>query len=96
MTFARFVVCLPACLLLANTAIAGNGLGTPVGVTVGEVVGVGSALPIAGLSLLGVAAVGLAIGVRFVRRKRRDKYTGLTPRCCRPGDWMLPAARGAG
>ena len=77
MTFARFVVCLPACLLLANTAIAGNGLGTPVGVTVGvtvgEVVGVGSALPIAGLSLLGVAAVGLAIGVRIIRRKRRDK-----------------------
>ena len=76
MTFARFVVCLPACLLLADTAIAGNALGVPLGIALGEVLGVatlGSALPIAGLSLLGVAAAGLAIGVRIVRRKRRDK-----------------------
>lgn len=65
MTFARFVVCLPACLLLADTAIAGLiSLGAPP---------LGSALPIAGLSLLGVAAAGLAIGVRIIRRKRRDK-----------------------
>jgi hypothetical protein len=76
MTFARFVVCLPACLLLADTAIAGNGLGAPLGITLGQVLGVlplGSALPIAGLGLLGVAAAGLAIGVRIIRRKRRDK-----------------------
>jgi hypothetical protein len=73
MTFARFLVCIPACLLLADTAVAGVQVGVPVGVTVGQVVGVGSALPIAGLSLLGVAAVGLAIGVRIIRRKRRDK-----------------------
>ena len=73
MTFARFVVCIPGCLLLADTAIAGVQVGVPVGVTVGQVLGVASALPIAGLSLLGVAAAGLAIGVRIVRRKRRDK-----------------------
>lgn len=76
MTFTRFVVCLPACLLLTDTAIAGNGLGAPLGIALGEALGVitlGSALPIAGLSLLGVAAAGLAIGVRIVRRKRRDK-----------------------
>jgi hypothetical protein len=78
MTFARFVVCIPVCLLLADTAIAGGvqvgvPLGTTVGVTVGQVLGVASALPIAGLSLLGVAVAGIAIGVRIVRRKRRDK-----------------------
>ena len=75
MTFARFVVCIPACLLLADTAIAGIQLGTPLGITLGQVLGapLGSALPIAGLGLLGVAAAGLAIGVRIVRRKRRDK-----------------------
>jgi hypothetical protein len=77
MTFARFVVCIPVCLLLADTAIAGVQVGVPVGttvgVTVGQVLGVASALPIAGLSLLGVAVAGIAIGVRIVRRKRRDK-----------------------
>ena len=78
MTFSRFMVCAPACLLLADTAIAGvvqvgAPLGTPVGITVGQVVGVASNLPIAGLGLLGVAVAGLAIGVRIVRRKRRDK-----------------------
>jgi hypothetical protein len=73
MTLTRFVLCVPACLVLADTAIAG----TPLGVALGEVVlGIqlgSSALPLAGVSLLGVAAVGLAIGVRIVRRKRKDK-----------------------
>ena len=77
MTFARFMVCIPVCLLLVDTAMAGvrvgAPLGTTVGITVGQVVGVASTLPIAGLGLLGVAVAGLAIGVRIVRRKRRDK-----------------------
>lgn len=77
MTLARFMVFIPVCLLLADTAMAGvrvgTTVGTTVGITVGQVVGVASTLPIAGLGLLGVAVAGLAIGVRIVRRKRRDK-----------------------
>ena len=70
MKLSRLALCIPACLVLANSAMAvvtlgaGSALGTPTG---------SSALPIAGLSLLGVAAVGLAIGVRIIRRKRKGK-----------------------
>ena len=69
MRLSRFALCIPACLVLADTAIAGGvPLGEPLGVVLGS-----SALPIAGLSLLGVAVTGLAIGVRIVRRKRKEK-----------------------
>ena len=71
MGLSRFALWVPAGLVLADAAIAGTQVGAPVGVLVGQVVGT-SALPIAGLSLLGVAAAGLAIGIRIVRRKRKD------------------------
>ena len=56
--------------LLADVALAGNGLGVPVGTALGQVLGitVGTALPIAGS--LGVVAVALVVGIRIVRRKR--------------------------
>ena len=75
MGLSRFALWVPTGLVLADAAIAGTPVGVPVGVAVGVAVGqvVGtSALPIAGLSLLGVAAAGLAIGIRIVRRKRKD------------------------
>ena len=69
----RYTLCVPACLLLlADTAIAGNALGVSLGEPLGVLLG-SSALPIVGLSLLGVAAAGLAIGIRIVRRKRKEK-----------------------
>lgn len=71
MGLSRFALWVPAGLVLADAAIAGTQVGVPVGVLVGQIVGT-SALPIAGLSLLGVAAAGLAIGIRIVRRKRKD------------------------
>ena len=64
MRLTRYLLCVPAWLLLADAAIATQTVGVPAGVT--------SALPIAGLSLLGVAAAGLAIGIRIVRRKRKE------------------------
>ena len=72
MALSRFALCVPAFLVLADAAIAGTPVGSALGVTVGQVVGT-SALPIAGLSLLGVAVAGLAIGIRIVRRKRKEK-----------------------
>jgi hypothetical protein len=47
-------------------------MGFTVGVTVGQVVGgvVGAALPVAGGSVLLIAALGLAAGIRIVRRKQ--------------------------
>ena len=65
MRLTRYLLCVPAWLLAADTAIATEPLGI---ITVGT-----STLPIAGLSLLGVAAAGLAIGIRIVRRKRKEK-----------------------
>lgn len=68
MRLTRYLLCVPAWLLLADAAIATQTLGVPAGIaTVGT-----SALPIAGLSLLGVAVAGLAIGIRIVRRKRKE------------------------
>ena len=64
MRLTRYLLCVPAWLLVADAAIATQTLGAPVGT---------SALPIAGLSLLGVAVAGLAIGIRIVRRKRKEK-----------------------
>ena len=72
MRLSRFTLFIPACLVLADTAIAGNALGVSLGEPLGVLLG-SSALPIAGLSLLGVAAAGLAIGIRIVRRKRKEK-----------------------
>ena len=72
MALSRFALCVPACLMVADAAIAGTPVGSALGVTVGQVLGT-SALPIAGLSLLGVAVAGLAIGIRIVRRKRKEK-----------------------
>jgi hypothetical protein len=66
MRLTRYLLCVPAWLLVADAAIATQTLGAPAGVGT-------SALPIAGLSLLGVAAAGLAIGIRIVRRKRKEK-----------------------
>ena len=66
MRLSRYLLCVPAWLLLADAAIATQTLGVPAGISVGT-----SALPIAGLSLLGVAVAGLAIGIRIVRRKRK-------------------------
>ena len=71
MGLSRFALWVPTGLVVADAAIAGTPVGVAVGVAVGQVVGT-SALPIAGLSLLGVAAAGLAIGIRIVRRKRKD------------------------
>ena len=65
MRVTRYLLCVPAWLLLADAAIATEPLGIIAAGT--------SALPIAGLSLLGVAAAGLAIGIRIVRRKRKEK-----------------------
>ncbi len=62
MRLIRYLLCVPAWLLLADAAIATQTLG----------VTTGTSLPIAGLSLLGVAAAGLAIGIRIVRRKRKE------------------------
>lgn len=71
MGLSRFALWVSTGLVLADAAIAGTPVGVAVGVAVGQVVGT-SALPIAGLSLLGVAAAGLAIGIRIVRRTRKD------------------------
>ena len=72
MRLTRYLLCVPTWLLLADAAMATQAVGVPAGVTVGQLVGT-SALPIAGLSLLGVAVAGLAIGIRIVRRKRKEK-----------------------
>ena len=64
MRLTPYLLCVPAWLLLADAAIATQTVGVPAGVT--------SEIPIAGLSLLGVAAAGLAIGIRIVRRKRKE------------------------
>jgi len=57
-------------LAAASTAAsAGPLLGTPFGITVGQVFG--SALPIAGGGLLVVAASSLVIGIRIARNKRK-------------------------
>jgi|RhiMetdeSRZDD1v2_1073273.scaffolds.fasta_scaffold2830666_1 membrane protein implicated in regulation of membrane protease activity len=62
---------MPSAAFAGPTAV-GAPLGFTVGVTVGQVVGgvVGAALPVAGGSVLLVAAVGLAAGIRMVRRKQ--------------------------
>lgn len=59
----------------SGAAVAGPAtLGTPLGTTVGVLLGgvtVGSVLPIAGSGLLLVAASSLAIGIRIARKKKR-------------------------
>ncbi|MFZ2388602.1 MAG: hypothetical protein WAW69_12465 [Polaromonas sp.] len=60
-------------MVLAGTATP---LGAPLGITLGNALGaalglqLGTALPIAGVGLLTVAAVSLVLGIRIVRRKR--------------------------
>lgn len=61
---------------VANMALAGQQLGTSLGVGLGRTLGgvlgfpLGSALPIASGGLLTVAAVSLVLGIRIVRRKQ--------------------------
>jgi hypothetical protein len=62
---------IPGAAFAGPTAV-GVPMGSIVGVTVGQVVGgvVGAALPMAGGSVLLIAALGLAAGIRIVRRKQ--------------------------
>jgi hypothetical protein len=50
--------------LLAGSAFAGTPVPTPLGVPLG------SALPLAGIGLMGVAAASLVAGIRMLRRKQ--------------------------
>ena len=72
MKLSRLALCLPACLL-ADPVLAGAAqpLGAPLGLVLGQIFQLGSALPLGSLSLLGVATASLIIEFRIVRRKRR-------------------------
>lgn len=68
-------------LAIANGALAAPAvpLGEPLGTSLGSLLGgtfalglsLGSALPIAGIGLVSVAAASLVIGIRIVRRKHK-------------------------